>query len=81
VDRRFAVVRAIPEARALDAASDIVALTQEGRAHLVRAHAAHVRDDWGAYLDAVDGINTAFVRINTTARRWATDITAAPLAA
>jgi hypothetical protein len=81
VDRRFSVIRAIPESKALDAANDIVALAQEGRVYLVRAHAAHVQDDWGAYLDAVDRINTTFAAIGNTARRWASDISAAPLAA
>ena len=76
--RPYSIYRAIPEAKALDAANDVLALSQEGRLHLVKAHTAHVRDDWGAYLDAVDRINRAFADIADTSRRWADDVMAAP---
>jgi hypothetical protein len=78
MDRRVAVYRAIAECRALDTANDVLALSQEGRVRLVQAHSAHVADDWSKYLDAVDSINTTFVRIADTARLWADDVTSAP---
>lgn len=78
MDGRFAVLRAIPEAKALDTANDVLALSQEGRVRLVQAHTAHVQDDWAKYLDAVDRIDRTFRDIRDTARRWADDVTAAP---
>jgi hypothetical protein len=78
MDGRYAVLRAIPEAQALDTANDVLALSQEGRLHLVAAHSAHVQDDWGEYLNAVDRIDQTFRIIRDTARRWADDVTAAP---
>lgn len=78
MDGRFAVIRAIPEAQALDVANDVLALSQEGRLHLVAAHSAHVADDWGEYLHAVDRIDRTFRDIRDTARRWADDVNSAP---
>ena len=78
MDRRVAVFRVLPECKALDTANDVLALSQEGRVRLVQAHSAHVRDDWAAYLDALDRINTTFVHIADTARKWAEDVTSAP---
>lgn len=79
MDRRMAVYRAIAECRALDAANDVLALSQEGRVHLVAAHSAHVQDDWGQYLNAVDRIDQTFRQIRDSARRWADDVMAAPV--
>lgn len=78
MDGRFAVIRAIPEAKALDTANDVLAPSQEGRLHLVAAHSAHVQDDWGEYLNAVDRIDLTFRLIRDSARRWADDVTNAP---
>lgn len=78
MDRRFSIVRAIPESAALDFADDVVALSQQGRAYLVQAHSAHVADNWSAYLDAVDGINTSLVGIKQVADCWRRDVEDAP---
>lgn len=78
MDGRVTTFRVLPECKALDAANDVLALSQEGRVHLVQAHSAHVQDDWASYLDAVDRINTDLVRIGDVARGWASMVSAAP---
>ena len=78
MDGRCVVIRAIPEVKALDTANDVLALSQEGRLHLVAAHSAHVADDWGEYLHAVDRIDRTFRDIRDVSRRWADDVMNAP---
>lgn len=78
MDGRCRTFRVLPESQALDVANDVLALSQEGRVHLVQAHSAHVADDWAKYLDAVDHINTDLIRIGDVARGWASMVSAAP---
>lgn len=79
MDGRYAVVRAIPEPVALDAANDVLAAAQEGRQHLEVAHQAHCLDDWKGYLDAAARVDLCLREIRDTARRWAGDVMGAPV--
>lgn len=78
MDRRFSVLRALPETTALDRANDVLALTAEGHRHLVRAHSAHCLNDWSGYLAATEAVNRCLVGIRDTARRWAAEVAEAP---
>ena len=89
MDRRFAVLRAIPECRALDTANDVLALSQEGRVRLVMlaqeakalvaaAYEHHVMDDWAGFLDVMDRLDRDLTEIRDASRRWADDVTSAP---
>ena len=89
MDGRFAVLRAIPECRALDTANDVLALSQEGRVRLVMlaqeakaliaaAYEHHVMDDWAGFLDVMSRLDRDLTEIRDASRRWADDVTSAP---
>ena len=73
IDRR-ADHYAASKPRDLDRITDLTALSQEGRLHLVRAHSAHVRNDWKSYLTAVDALDSRLVSIGDIARLWAGEV-------
>lgn len=78
MDARYAVIRAIPETLALDAANDVLALSQEGRVHLAHAYESHVMADWASYLYETERLDQRLRDIRDTARRWADAVIAAP---
>lgn len=78
MDGRCSVIRAIPEVRALDAANDVLALSQDGRDDLERAHQAHWMGDAPAFLKYLNRADGSFRAIRDVSRRWADDVMTAP---
>lgn len=79
IDGRVTTYRAVSETAALDRANDVLALSEESRKHLGRAHEAHVHNDWAAFLGAVDVIDRKLMEIGDLAWRWAREVQDAPL--
>lgn len=77
-DNRYATFRVIAETKALDIANDVAALSHEGRVHLMRAHEAHVKDDWPRYLHASSAVDRKLVAIGAAAREWSGTVLEAP---
>lgn len=89
MDGRYTVLRVLPECTALDRANDVLALSQEGRVHLVQqiqeakrlvllAYERHVMDDWSGFLNAADRLDKTLTDMRDTARLWAEDVMGAP---
>ena len=78
MDGRYTELAVLPVVRITDATSDITALSYEGDHHLTLAHSAHVKNDWGRYLDAVERIHSTHLAIRDSARRLAGAVEEAP---